>query len=763
MTRPRRGVGPRAGLVPTAAVLVPLLLSCQASPPPPVTPPTSPEPAAGPAAAGVKGSGTRRMAELLDRMVRNLDPTTYMFANTLRADYLHALLERNAKPRERASIAFSLADQLLKAGKTEEAIAVATPLLQADPNALGAPDPIQVREFLAFCQMRLGEQRNCIMHRGVDSCLLPIKGSGIHTDQRGSRAAIKGYTEILETNPKDLSSRWLLNIASMTVGEYPGKVPARWLIPPKVFAPEYDIKRFYDVAVAAGVAVRGLAGGSVMDDFDGDGELDIVASSMGLRDPLRFFHNNGDGTFSERSEAAGLTGEIGGLNIVHADYDNDGFPDLLVLRGGWGQRGGRFPNSLLKNNGDGTFDDVTQQAGILSFHPTQTAAWADYDGDGWLDLFIGNESMKGDEHPCELYHNSRDGTFTNRTADIGATDLGYVKGVAWGDFNNDGRPDLYVSILNGDNALFRNDGPRDGPGPAGEDWRFTNVSREAGTIEPRHSFPTWFWDYDNDGWQDIFVGGYQLTGPGDVAAMYLGLESGTALPKLYRNRHDGTFADVTHEARLDRLALPMGSNFGDLDNDGWLDCYFGTGEPQLRTLIPNRMFRNAAGAFFQDVTSSGGFGHLQKGHGIAFGDLDNDGDQDIYQVIGGAFEGDVGQNALFRNPGHGGHWITLRLEGRRSNRSAIGARLKVTVRTPRGGRDIYATVGSGGSFGGSSLQQEIGLGDASRIEAIEVTWPATGVVQTFRDAKLDRFYRILEGEPTLTPVTIRRFDLGGAR
>ncbi|MBI1951330.1 MAG: CRTAC1 family protein, partial [Acidobacteria bacterium] len=454
-----------------------------------------------------------------------------------------------------------------------------------------------------------------------------------------------------------------------------------------------------------------------------------------------------------------LTGELGGLNIVHADYNNDGFPDVLVLRGGWMRRGGRYPNSLLRNNGDGTFEDVTEAAGVLSFHPTQTAAWGDYDNDGWLDLFVGNESTPDDPHPCELYRNNRDGTFTNKAANLGSADLGYVKGVAWGDFNNDGGQDLYVSVLGGDNFLFRNDGKREGQGPRGEDWLFTNVSREAGAIEPRFSFPTWFWDYDNDGWLDILVGGFAMRDVGDVAAIYLGMPSRAERPRLYHNNRNGTFTDMARAVGLDRLAIPMGSNFGDLDNDGWLDAYFGTGDPTLQSLVPNRMFRNAAGVSFQDVTTSGGFGNVQKGHGVAFGDIDHDGDQDIFEVMGGAYEGDVAMNVFFRNPGHGNHWITLRLEGRRSNRSAIGARIRVRVRDGEAKRDIYATVGSGGSFGGSSLQQEIGLGRAASIEAIEVTWPATGKTQTFRDVAIDRTYKVTEGEPGLAPIPVRPFDL----
>ena len=425
--------------------------------------------------------------------------------------------------------------------------------------------------------------------------------------------------------------------------------------------------------------------------------------------------------------------------------------------------GGRFPNSLLRNNGDGTFEDVTEEAGLLSFHPTQTGAWGDYDNDGWLDLFIGNESMPDDPHPSELYRNNGDGTFGDRTFELGGADFGYVKGVTWGDYNDDGRQDLYISVLGGDNFLFRNDGRRAPAGPRGEQWRFTNVAREAGVAGPSDSFAVWFWDYDNDGREDLFVAGYRITDLSDLVAMHLGQPTRTEMPRLYRNTGDGPFADVTRAVRLDRLALPMGSNFGDLDNDGWLDAYFGTGKPALGALIPNRLFRNDGGKVFQDVTTSADVGNLQKGHGVAFGDIDNDGDQDILEEMGGWYESDVAPHVLFRNPGHGNRFITLRLEGRRSNRSAIGARIKVRVATARGARDVHVTCGSGGSFGGSSLQQEIGLGAATGIEAIEVRWPATGEAQVFRDVAMDRVYRIVEGDPALGPEKVGVITFQGSR
>ena len=208
---------------------------------------------------------------------------------------------------------------------------------------------------------------------------------------------------------------------------------------------------------------------------------------------------------------------------------------------------------------------------------------------------------------------------------------------------------------------------------------------------------------------------------------------------------------MTSAARLDRVLLVMGANFGDLDNDGHPDLYLGTGAPDYRTLMPNRMFRNNGDGAFQDVTTAGGFGHLQKGHGIAFADVDADGDQDVYAVMGGWYTGDVFPNVLFENPGHGNHWITLRLRGTRANRSAIGARIKVTVRVPNGSRQIHALTGTGGSFGSASLQQEIGLGKAEAIEEIEIWWPGQEGRQVFRGPEMDRAYLAEEGATMLQP------------
>ena len=722
------------------------------------------------AAGSGQSQGTESMAERLRQIARAGRPGTNPFLNSAAAEMLRKQVnDMMAHPERRppfsqiVKLCHNFALQSLRAGRWDEAIRgfrfVETIL--ADGNAkLSAKQDLIMRHYLAVAHLRLGEMENLKINRTSAYSLAPIRKEGVHSNKQASQAAIQQLSEILRDYPEDLTSRWLLNLAYMNTGEYPDQVPETWLIPPEIFKSDYDIRLFPDIAGTLGLDIDGRAGSIVLDDFDGDHDLDLLISIRYLENQLRYFRNNSDGSFSELTSQTGLLGITGGLNMIQADYDNDGDLDVFVLRGGWLRDQGRHPNSLLRNNGDGTFDDETASAGLLSFHPTQTAAWLDYDNDGWIDLFIGNESNPNEIHPCELYHNNRDGTFVDVAPQSGVAIVSFVKAVGCGDYNNDGRPDLYLSCLKQPNILLRNDGPRtegDEPVPI---WRFTNVAREADVEEPDRSFPTWFWDYDNDGWLDIFVSGYGAKGIHEIAADYLGLPHGGEPPRLFRNNRDGTFSDVSRAAGLTKILVSMGANFGDLDNDGYLDFYVGTGDPDLRNVSPNRMFRNADGKFFQEVTTSGNFGHLQKGHGISFGDIDHDGDQDIYTVMGGAYECDHYLNSLFLNPGHGNAWITLKLVGDRSNRAAIGARIKVTVSTPLGPKDMYKTVNSGGSFGASPLRQEIGLGNAEAIEQLEITWPASDQKQIFREVPMRRFFRIEEGESTLMPLEVKSFELG---
>ena len=706
--------------------------------------------------------GTEAMALRLDGVVGKWEaapysPTEEKPFRANRPGWIPAYRQRIAssqKVGKMLEFRHRLARELLWDGQTKAALGELN-RLSAMVEQSTAPERVKesffsmLRTDFSIGFLRLAEQENCLAGHNPQSCIFPIREAGVHRLQEPSSAAIGVLLKSLAANPDDLGSRWLLNLAYMTLGKYPQEVPPEHLIDEKIFQSEHDPGRFRDEAAKLGVAAVGLAGGCCVDDFDGDGDLDIVASSWGLRDQLRLFSQNAEGGFDDRTLAAGLSGEVGGLNICHADYDNDGALDLLVLRGGWLDGAEQFPNSLLRNLGGGVFDDVTEKAGLLSFSPTQVAAWGDYDNDGFIDLFIGNESNAAGSYDSRLYHNNGDGTFTEQGAASGLSTLGFVKGAAWGDYDNDGFIDLYISRAGAKNLLFHNEG-RESPAPGG--WSFKERAASAGVEEPVNSFPAWFWDYDNDGWLDLFVAGFDGTGIDGVAGDYLGRPRLSGHPKLYRNRGDGTFDDVTSAARLDRVLLVMGANFGDLDNDGHPDLYLGTGAPDYRTLMPNRMFRNNGNGAFQDVTTAGGFGHLQKGHGIAFADVDADGDQDVYAVMGGWYTGDVFPNVLFENPGHGNHWITLRLRGTRANRSAIGARVKVTVRVSSGSRQIHALAGTGGSFGSASLQQEIGLGKAEAIEEIEIWWPGQEGRQVFRGPEMDRAYLAEEGATMLQPV-----------
>lgn len=710
----------------------------------------------------IQSAATLKMMARLDQLLKTTDPQDSAFLNAELIPVLQGRISASTNKMEIVDLKAQLAIQMARANRSEESLTELVTLAQfVQTNRIHLKP--ENRHFLrlqqAIALIRLGEQENCLINHTIDSCLLPIQGDGIHKLQRGSLGAINVLTNHLNITPKDLTAQWLLNIAYMTVGEYPDKVPAQWLIHPQTFASQYPLPRFPDVAGAAGVAVDELAGGVIADDFDGDGLIDIMNSSWGLTGQLRFFHNLGNGRFEERTQVSGLMGITSGLNLIQTDYNNDGHTDVFILRGAWLGKAGHHPNSLLRNNGNGTFDDVTEEVGLLSYHPTQAARWFDFDGDGWLDLFIGNESQGTEIHPCELYRNNGNGTFTECAKEMGLDAVAFVKGVGVGDFNNDGRPDLYLSCRDQLNKLFRNDGPAAKTGSAKPSWRFTEVTATAGVGEPQHSFPTWFWDYDNDGWEDILVTGYAIREVGDIAADYLGQPSAGEKARLFRNKGDGTFEDVSKQAGLYRVIHAMGANFGDLDNDGWLDAYFGTGDPDLMTLIPNVMLRNNGGKNFQDVTTAGGFGHLQKGHAIAFADFDNDGDEDVYADMGGAYTGDRYRNALFMNPGTTNHWIGLKLEGKRSNRAAIGARIKVTIETPAGPRTIHRTVGSGGSFGASPLRQHIGLADATAVKEVEIFWPTTGERQKVEGLKMDNLYRIRESSGHIARWELPRFEL----
>ena len=640
-------------------------------------------------------------------------------------------------------VRFQLGEHELRRGATEAAIEQLTKCYQLLPLVEGAINPesrVEARTtttfLLAVAYLRLGENENCVNCHRSESCIFPLKDGGIHEKREGSQKAIPYLEEVLALNPGDAAARWLLNLAHMTLGTYPEQVPDNYLIESTVFDSDEKFPRFTDVATEAGLNTRSLCGGAIIDDFNGDGLLDVVTSDWDVKGQLKFFEGTRHGKFGEQTEAAGLTGLYGGLNINQTDYNNDGHLDIYVMRGAWLADQGQHPNSLIRNNGDGTFTDVTLEAGLAKKnYPTQASAWADFNQDGHLDLYVGNEIVGNNPAPSQLFKNNGDGTFTDVAAEAGVLNNRYTKAVVWGDYDDDLDPDLYVSCYGHPNRLYRNNG----------DGTFTDVAPDLGVDRPIWSFPAWFWDFNNDGAIDIFVGSYEIIdGTGAVARSYLGLPFKGETLRLYQGDGKGGFQEVSRQQKLTQLSLPMGANFGDLDNDGYSDFYLGTGYPNYEALMPNLMYRNQAGQGFADVTTAGGFGHLQKGHGVVFADLDNDGDQDVFEQMGGAFPGDSFGDVLFKNPGFENHWLKVKLIGHKTNKAAIGARIRVTITENEAKRDIFLYVNSGGSFGASPLRKELGLGKATVIDQLEIRWPTSGQVQTFQNVPVNVCLEIQE-------------------
>lgn len=700
----------------------------------------------------------QNMIDLLKISKENDYSSDNVFCPEAKVQFCDSIIE-NASDNNTINGALSnKANALLQLGEEQKAIDIYQDLLAKIPP--GDLDQKQsVLKDMANAYFRLSERTNCIHNHTAESCIYPISTDGIHHDKTGAEKAIELYKTILTNDPSDLESRWLLNIAYMAVGGYPQKVPPQFLLKIQNDDSTHLIKPFKDMAAPVGLNAKYIAGGCIIDDFNNDNYPDIVLSSWSLSEPMCYYKNNGNGTFTDLSDSSGLGYLTGGLHIEQIDYNNDGWKDVFVLRGGWKGKFGKNPNSLLRNNGNGTFTDVTKESGLLSFHPSQTATWADFNNDGWLDIFIGNETSPGEEvHPCQLFINNKKGIFTDVAAKANCAITKFVKGVTSGDYNNDGLADIFISTMNGNKILLKNESVKNGA------VKFEDVSKEAGLSNNlTRSFPTWFWDYDNDGWLDILVCGYEFT---QSLSYYAGAEA-VRLPVgnagkifLFRNKHDGTFEDVTAKVGLNKVAFAMGSNFGDIDNDGYLDFYLGTGNPQLKSAVPNKLFKNMNGTSFLDVTTSARVGNLQKGHAVSFADLDNDGNEDIYIKMGGAYTADAYENSFFLNPGenNANHWVNLTLQGVASNRAAIGAKIKVTFKENNIERSVYHDVNSGGSFGSNPLTQHIGIGQAITIERIEVTWPVTGNVQVFQHPPVNTNIRIKEGDNQLNTYKLTHFD-----
>ena len=614
-------------------------------------------------------------------------------------------------------------------------------VLELEPNNLEAMLQLGLAEF------RLGEAdkaaerfkniiQNYRRHSGAYYYL------GVYHLRHGApEKAIENFKESLRLKPRDPETLWNLWTAYSQLGGYPEELPEEFRIAvssqqsavgQEPFMAESDQQlphaesQFTDIAPDLRMDKVDGGRGSAWGDYDNDGDLDIVA--VGTYQPHALFRNNGDGTFTNTAEAAGIADPRGGWGSLFADYDNDGYVDLYITRGGWS---GAAENTLYHNNGDGTFTDVTHTAGVADPQSSFCAAWADYDNDGYLDLYIA-DGVIGDGAANVLYRNNGDGTFTNTAEAAGVADTGNSLGTAWGDYDKDGHIDLHVVNFGQSNVLYRNNG----------DGTFTDVTPTTGMNLPvTDAFVTFFLDVDNDADLDIFI-----SNSGSFQAFIAGQITGTAphdsdRQVLYRNNGDGTFTDVTRESGLYHAYGAMGANFGDINSDGYLDIYLATGAPQMGRLERDALFRNNGDGTFTDATAALGLGNIGKGHGVTFGDVDTDGDVDIYVPVGGAFIGDQWHNLFYRNSGTGNNYLTLKLVGVKSNRDGIGA--KVTLRM--GDDVVYREVSGGCGFGSTnSLSLEIGLGIHTKVDTLEIVWPS-GQVDMHRNLAVNQKLIVTEG------------------
>lgn len=498
--------------------------------------------------------------------------------------------------------------------------------------------------------------------------------------------------------------------------------------------------------------VESMSGGVALFDYDNDGYLDIyfvnsltvdmVKSKEKTRSVL--YRNNGDGTFADVTDKAGV-GDIGwGMGVAIGDYNNDGWDDIYVTCLG--------PNHLLRNNGNGTFTDVTQKAGVSDPRWSTGAAFVDYDNDGKLDLFVSNYvdfdvnnlpefgkgrtcQFKGVPVQCgprglkgagdTLYHNNGDGTFTDVSKRAGVSDADgyYGLGVICSDFDEDGLVDIFVANDSTPNYLYHNNG----------DGTFKDIGFSSGTAlnengSEQGSMGVTLGDYNHDGRLDLFITNFD-----------------DDYNTLYHNDGKGSFTDVSYAAKVAAVSLPYvgwGTWFFDYDNDGWVDLLVVNGHvyPQLPTYRQrNFVHHNNRDGTFSEVGAQLGppFAEKRTGRGAAFGDIDNDGDPDV--VINNL---DGPPQVLRNDGGNSGNSILIKTVGVKSNRDGIGARVKIVS----GDLTQIAEVYSGGSYlSQNDLRVHFGLEKRTKVNLIEVHWPS-GTVDKISDTGVNKIITIKEGQ-----------------
>ena len=501
-----------------------------------------------------------------------------------------------------------------------------------------------------------------------------------------------------------------------------------------------------------------LGAGAAWFDYDRDGDLDIYfvngaglpGAEFDVSPTNALYRNNGNMTFTEVTNGAKVGDGGYGFGCCVGDYDNDGWPDLYVTNFG--------PNILYRNNGDGSFSNVTEGTGVGGERWSSSAAFADYDRDGDLDLFVANylDYRLEDNTICHrgdlrvycppadftgvadvLYENKGDGSFADVTRESGVFNPeGKGLGVVWGDYDNDGYPDIFVANDTTADMLYRNNG----------DGTFMDVALFVGVALGAKGIPmggmgTSFGDYDNDGWLDIAVTNFQ-DDPNS----------------LYHGEGDGTFADASYASRLGGVSLPYvgwGVDFVDLDNDGFTDLFVGNGNiydnvemfnPGYTYPQRNHLFRNQGDGTLSEISSQCGPGlSLNKvSRGVAFVDYDNDGDIDILVT-----NSNQTPDLLRNESSNQNNWLNLRLVGTASNRDAIGARVKIFAPGPE---PQLREVKSGSSYlCQSDMRLHFGLGNASIVTRIEIRWPS-GLDDTFGGIAPNQFLEVREGEKRLIPL-----------
>jgi hypothetical protein len=606
--------------------------------------------------------------------------------------------------------------------------------------------------WLAVSYQRWAEADNCAVagHEGGQSpagrCALPV--STPYTRTHAAERAAAGFRRLLDRyDPDNPLYRWLLDFTSMTLGRYPAGVPPRYRLSGPVQdlfygavgrarRAEYAHLSFSDRAPELNAAVNDAGKGVAVEDFDGDGYLDIVTG--GTFSDLRFLHNDRGRGFVDRTREIGLAGIDQPYMITAADYDNDGRMDLFV-----GRPFQRF--MLLRNQPSGTFADVTFETGLLAGEPkpgeavfTTISAWADVDGDGYLDLFVGSFGVKipgakgllaGKPMSSRFFLNReiRPGVrgFLDATKEYGLS--GVVEdqvflGATFGDFDGDGWDDLFLSSFSRNRSvLLRNVG--------GKRFEATDLVRSS-----RPGFLASFVDVDHDGRLDIF---WTSANTAFSAAKNVLSDTGASTHTILLQR-GGRFEDRPDLFR-DRLAIgSMGASFGDLDNDGCYDFYLGTGDPESWFIMPSLMYIGESDGTrctgrAKNISMLGGFGTVQKGHGIVFSDFNEDGKQDVYSSLGGMWPADNWPHQLFVNESRlENTWVKIRLRGRRTNRFGVGATIRVRAATA-GGEEVvrYYHMDNKTGFGSAPYLAHIGLARAVRIDAVDVYWPGSRVVRRY--------------------------------